>query len=350
MPAPLLAFLLLCGFAQPALAHHSRAAFALDTTASFEGRLRELGWHNPHAYLMVDVVDDKGEVVPWTFEAHSISGLLRLGWRRDSFEIGERVRVVANPSREPGESFALLSSVTRVSGETFYAFRKPAGARSPQTPLAPSRDFSGTWKPIRELRSALVDGFEPPSDWPYTERARAEIAGFDLNSDPALDCISTGVPRMIHWPYSQRWRWTDGVLEIVTDQSSQVRRARLQQEQTEPARPADQRDSETPERSTTGTSRVRRTSANALTIDSTNFAAERWGNARGVSSSIHKRVREVWTLSPDGYGLAVAYELSDPDYLSEAVNLTARFELVHDYEFNQIPCDPETARRHLQFE
>ena len=124
--------LFLCVFATSvANAHHSRAAFNLDTNIEIEGTLVELAWRNPHAYVVVESIDVEGIRVEWTFEGHSIAGLLRNGWSRNSFEIGERVVVDARPNRDPDRSFGLLNYVTRSNGQTFYAFSRPEGSAPP---------------------------------------------------------------------------------------------------------------------------------------------------------------------------------------------------------------------------
>ena len=78
-------------------AHHSRSAFNLDSSIEVEGTLIELAWRNPHAFLVVESIDESGNTVEWTFEGHSIAGLMRNGWTRNTFDIGERVVVVPPP-------------------------------------------------------------------------------------------------------------------------------------------------------------------------------------------------------------------------------------------------------------
>ena len=155
-----------------ASAHHSRAVFNLDTNVEIEGTLVELAWRNPHAYVIVESIDEQGNPVEWTFEGHSIAGLVRNGWNRNSFQVGERVVVDARPNRDPQRLFGLLNYVTKANGDTLYAFsRPPEDTPPPRRPITPSTDFSGTWRPVLDLRQTLVGGFEPPSGWPYPKRA-----------------------------------------------------------------------------------------------------------------------------------------------------------------------------------
>ncbi len=40
--------------AMPALAHHSRSNFDLDSTVEVEGTVTEFAWNNPHAFAVVE--------------------------------------------------------------------------------------------------------------------------------------------------------------------------------------------------------------------------------------------------------------------------------------------------------
>ena len=202
-------------------AHHSRAAFSLDSIIEVEGTLIELAWRNPHAFVVIESIDANGSPVEWTFEGHSIAGLTRNGWTRNSFEPGDRVVVAARPNRDSGKRFGLLNYVTKVDGETYYAFSRPSDSSPPpRRPIASSADFSGTWRPILDMQQTLVGGFQPPSDWPYTEKGLEEVAIFNINDDPGLDCESYPMPRITRWPYNQRWEVSEGNITIVHEQAT----------------------------------------------------------------------------------------------------------------------------------
>ena len=323
-------------------AHHSRSAFNLDSSIEVEGTLMELAWRNPHAFLVVESIDGSGNTMEWTFEGHSIAGLMRNGWSRDTFDIGERVVVVARPNRNAERLFGLLSHVTRIDGETLYAFsRSPEFALPPRRPVAPSTDFSGTWRPILDMRQTLVGGFEPPSDWPYTEKGLAEIAQFDFNDDPGLDCEAYPMPRITRYPYNQRWEASGDGITITHEQADTVRELNLEKGATLPA-------SHVPDKN--GYSIARFEEDGTLVVMTTGFADTKWGSERGVSSSDQKIVVESYRLIEGGYGLALSYRITDPEYLKESVELTRNFRLISAYEFTDEPCDTLTARRHLQFD
>lgn len=325
-----------------ASAHHSRAAFNLDASIEVEGTLVELAWRNPHAFVVVEGLDENGNGKEWTFEGHSIAGLMRNGWNRNSFEIGERVVVEARPNRNPDRPFALLNHVTKADGETLYAFsRPPESAPPPRRPISPSTDFSGTWRPILNMRQTLVGGFEPPADWPYTETGRAEVARFNINEDPGLDCESYPMPRITRFPYNQRWERRGGSLVITHEQATTVRNITMSASAAVP-------ETHVPDKNGYSVGEIQEDGT--LVITTNGFAATKWGSERGVSSSEQKVVIETYRLTEDGYGLELTYTITDPEYLTETVSLGRNFRLVPDYQFTDEPCDPEAARRHLQFD
>ena len=330
--------LLLMGSAS---AHHSRAAFDLDTNVEIEGILVELAWRNPHAYVIVESIDEQGNPVEWTFEGHSISGLVRNGWAQNSFQVGERVVVDARPNRDPGRLFGLLNYVTKANGETLYAFSRPPEDAPPRRPIPPSTDFSGTWRPVLDMRQTLVGGFEPPVNWPYTERGLAEVAAFNINDDPGLDCESYPMPRITRFPYNQRWEVSSDTITIVHEQATTVRTMNMNSGASVPATHVPDQD---------GYSIGHIADDGALIVTTTGFADTKWGSERGVSSSDQKVVIETYRLVDDGYGMELTYTITDPEYLTGSVELGRNFRLVPDYDFADEPCDLVQARRHLQFD
>ena len=322
-------------------AHHSRAAFSLDSLIEVEGTLIELAWRNPHAFLVIEGMDGNGNPVEWTFEGHSIAGLTRNGWTRNSFKPGDRVVVAARPNRDPARLFGLLNYVTKADGETYYAFSRPSDSSvQPRLPIEPSTDFSGTWRPILNMQQTLVGGFQPPAAWPYTEKGLEEFAIFNINDDPGLDCKPYPMPRITRWPYNQRWEVSEGSITIVHEQAT-TRTINMTPDASLPA---------SHESDENGYSIGRISDAGSLVVTTAGFAETKWGSERGVSSSEQKVVTETYRLIDGGYGLELTYTITDPEYLTDSVERGRNFRLISDYEFTNEPCDPEAARRHLQFD
>jgi hypothetical protein len=98
-----------------ALAHHSGAAFNRSEVRTIEGEVEEWRWSNPHSWLRISVTGEGDTAVEWNFEATSSALLVRQGWRRTSFDPGERVSVHYNPLRDDGVGGNLVG-VTKADG------------------------------------------------------------------------------------------------------------------------------------------------------------------------------------------------------------------------------------------
>jgi hypothetical protein len=326
-----------------AVAHHSRAHFRINETIEIEGTVTEVSWRSPHIYVAVEAVDDTGVRQSWTLEGHSIPGSVRVGWTRDSVRVGDRVVVVAHPNRDPHKTFGMLYSATLADGSTFYAYAVPQGETvagvANRRPTIPSTDFSGTWAAPSTLQEVTIDSYRAPTEWPLTDIGRAQADAFDIDDDPVLDCVPMGVPRLILSTYSHRWtRNGDGIV-IEKERTPQIRIVHLDGA----PRPADFEPNEL------GYSVGRIEDDGTLLIETDGFAPTRWGNARGLDSSAEKRVVERYRLAEDGYAMRVAYTIDDPVYLREPVTVEGEYRKSADFEFIEETCDPETARRHLQF-
>ena len=96
-----LAVLLALGLAlvPAARAHHSQSEYDSRKKVEVEGAVSKVEWKSPHAWIHVDVTNDKGEKVNWHFELPSPNTLMRRGWTRDSLKIGDRIRVTGSQAR-----------------------------------------------------------------------------------------------------------------------------------------------------------------------------------------------------------------------------------------------------------
>ena len=82
-------------------AHHSFAMFDRDKEVTLAGTVREFQWTNPHAFIEMDVPDDKGSTAEkWSVEMNSPNNLTRQGWKSSMLKAGDKVSVTMNPLRD----------------------------------------------------------------------------------------------------------------------------------------------------------------------------------------------------------------------------------------------------------
>jgi hypothetical protein len=110
----LLAAAILC--ANGALwAHHSFAMFDMKRQITLTGTVTEFQWTNPHAYIEIDAVDEKGAVKHWSIELGSPSILQQSGWKFSSLRKGDKATLVISPLKS-GQAGGFLQRATLPDG------------------------------------------------------------------------------------------------------------------------------------------------------------------------------------------------------------------------------------------
>jgi len=79
----------LLGAAEPLLAHHSTAMYDMATPTTVTGVVTRFEWTNPHAFIYLNVKDDKGNVQEWAIEMMSLNHLKSYGWARGLVKPGD---------------------------------------------------------------------------------------------------------------------------------------------------------------------------------------------------------------------------------------------------------------------
>ena len=114
-----LGFAILCG-AFPLLAHHSfELKYARNRPLTLVGVVTRVEWINPHTLFYVDVKDESGKVVTWTFETAPPSALIMRGWTRDSMKVGDMITVHAYGAKD-GSNVATARTVTLADGRKVF--------------------------------------------------------------------------------------------------------------------------------------------------------------------------------------------------------------------------------------
>jgi hypothetical protein len=103
IPAALLALLAATGL--PAIAHHSFAMFDMAKTQSWQGKVREVQWTNPHVWIELTVTEG-GKATELSFEGAAIPVLKNAGWTKDMVKAGDAITIVGHPYKDgrPGGS------------------------------------------------------------------------------------------------------------------------------------------------------------------------------------------------------------------------------------------------------
>jgi Family of unknown function (DUF6152) len=111
-----LAAAVLFGAATPVLAHHSFTMFDMTKRLTLIGTVTSFEWTNPHAYIEIDVPNDKGAVKHWSIELGSPSILMQSGWKFSSIKTGDKVTLIINPMKS-GQAGGFLSTATLPDGK-----------------------------------------------------------------------------------------------------------------------------------------------------------------------------------------------------------------------------------------
>lgn len=82
-------------------AHHSfESQYDAKQPISITGVVTKIAWMNPHVYFYVDVKNADGQVENWALEMGPPHLLEKRGWKRNSMQIGDVVRVNAFRARD----------------------------------------------------------------------------------------------------------------------------------------------------------------------------------------------------------------------------------------------------------
>ena len=103
-------------FGGPILAHHGNVAYDTSKAVVLKGAtVTKFVWANPHAFIMFDAKDDKGNVLHWAGEAGSPSALGPLGWTSSSLQPGDTITVYIYQSKT-GNPVGRLNKIVLADG------------------------------------------------------------------------------------------------------------------------------------------------------------------------------------------------------------------------------------------
>jgi len=80
--------------ALPAFAHHGDAGRYEEKTVVMTGTVVEVQLVDPHSILVLDIPDDKGQVVRWQAELGGRTGLTKnFGWNKNTLKFGDKLTI-----------------------------------------------------------------------------------------------------------------------------------------------------------------------------------------------------------------------------------------------------------------
>ena len=185
-------------------AHHSVVAFFDQGTVSeLEGTITRVVWRNPH---VVVVLLTGGE--QWELHSAAMNVLERNGITRDSFGIGDRVRVAGWPGRR-GRNAMFVTNVLLPNGNELQMTARPQPLRWTEDSRTAGIDIAvGSSSESRGrgifrvwAREGLY-GSNSRNPLLFTPVAVAARSAWDpLTDDPSLRCIAPGLPNAISVPF-----------------------------------------------------------------------------------------------------------------------------------------------------
>ena len=89
----------------PITAHHSTAMYDAQNPVTITGTVKKFEWTNPHAFVFLEVKDEKtGKIVEWEVEMMSLNHLRAYGWTSKTVKAGDMLSATGAPARSGAPS------------------------------------------------------------------------------------------------------------------------------------------------------------------------------------------------------------------------------------------------------
>lgn len=100
-------------------AHHGRGATYDKKEIDIKGTVSQVLWRNPHIAIFLDVKDASGKVTTWVIEHSNISQLARLGYGKNTVQVGMQITATVNPGAR-GEAIGLCQKIVLPDGKEVF--------------------------------------------------------------------------------------------------------------------------------------------------------------------------------------------------------------------------------------
>jgi len=322
--------------AAPSNAHHSQARiFDSRRTIEITGTIKSISWRNPHGQIILETIDENGDVVEWDAETASISILRNRGVDGSSVVVGDRVTIAgAPPVRNRRQILArsiLLSSgyeFTFGSADAYFPAGKAGRIVGRATIEANVDDAVAKADGLFRVWSTIMS--DPAAfpmfkgGYPLNDAARAKLAEWNPRDNALLRCGTKGTPLIMISPLPMEFVRDGDDIVLKIEEYDSVRRIHMAPDATPPA-----------EHTLFGFSRGR-WDGTALVVETTQIAAGYFDH-EGTPQSDRIRVTERFTPNADYTRLDYRLTVDDPEYFTEPFELTRYFvwkpeNSVHPYE------------------
>ena len=96
-------------------AHHSTAMYNMASPTTVTGVVKRFEWTNPHAFIYLEVTDEKGNKAEWAIEMMSLNHLKSYGWLHDTVKPGETITCTGGAAKS-GDPAMLASLIKLADG------------------------------------------------------------------------------------------------------------------------------------------------------------------------------------------------------------------------------------------
>ncbi len=322
-----------------ASAHHSASVY-YDTSTIIEvrGILTDVRWHNPHIAFTVLSRED-GSEVEWLVESNSVSSLRHLGVSEDQLTPGDLVTVAGWASRTeahrmsgnnvlfPGDrELVLWGSTAYHFSDADYERLSVADVESRDLPDATGLGLFRVWSTL--TGDSNQDRLWV-SEYPLTEEAIAAREAWDpILDNPAIHCEPKGMPGIIDPPYPMEFVDHGDTIVIHQEEFDTARTIYMNQGSA----------TNNPDPSLLGHS-TGSWDGDTLVIETTHISWPYLDN-RGLPLSADARLEERYTVSPDGRRLYLELTVTDPQYLSEPLELDRFWLWIPENSVQPYNCTP----------
>ena len=111
-----------------ARAHHSFAMVDMNKDVTYEGKVVEYKWMNPHTHITILVpatAKDPQTVGTWDVEGGSTNIMTRQGWSRATFKYGDPITVVGHPMKDGSKGVSLFYVVMPDGKRLYHDIARP---------------------------------------------------------------------------------------------------------------------------------------------------------------------------------------------------------------------------------